>query len=191
MARLGADRMRLTFTALLVVSLLYLVQMAAAQTCGSQAGGKKCANNLCCSQYGYCGSTSEYCGNGCQSQCGGSGGGSPTTPGSKTGLASYYTAPYTPSACFGNDPNQFSQYFAAAGDSADANIWANKANCGKYFNIECQGKGCLGKGPIKVKIVDRCPNGCSGGRAFDLSEATFKAIANPDVGVITVKYSPA
>ena len=47
-----------------------------AQQCGSQAGGAKCANNLCCSQYGYCGSTSEYCGTGCQSQCGGGGGGS-------------------------------------------------------------------------------------------------------------------
>ncbi|XP_065623223.1 endochitinase-like, partial [Quercus suber] len=26
-------------------------------------------NGLCCSQYGWCGSTTEYCGNGCQSQC--------------------------------------------------------------------------------------------------------------------------
>ncbi|KAF3332197.1 chitinase 1-like protein [Carex littledalei] len=46
-----------------------------AQQCGSQAGGKTCANNLCCSQYGYCGSTTAYCGTTCQSQCGGSGGG--------------------------------------------------------------------------------------------------------------------
>ena len=38
-----------------------------AQQCGSQAGGATCANNLCCSQYGYCGSTSDYCGTGCQS----------------------------------------------------------------------------------------------------------------------------
>ncbi|KAJ1980487.1 hypothetical protein H4R35_001107 [Dimargaris xerosporica] len=26
----------------------------------------KCANNMCCSQHGYCGTTSEYCGAGCQ-----------------------------------------------------------------------------------------------------------------------------
>ena len=26
----------------------------------------KCSNNLCCSQYGYCGSTPDYCGTGCQ-----------------------------------------------------------------------------------------------------------------------------
>ena len=38
-----------------------------AQQCGSQAGGAVCADNLCCSQYGYCGSTSDYCCTGCQS----------------------------------------------------------------------------------------------------------------------------
>ena len=52
-----------------------------AQQCGTQKGGVKCANGLCCSQYGYCGSTNEYCGTGCQSNCpsttsGGSGGSS-------------------------------------------------------------------------------------------------------------------
>ncbi|XP_010555448.2 PREDICTED: endochitinase CH25 [Tarenaya hassleriana] len=30
--------------------------------------------NLCCSQYGWCGDTEPYCGQGCQSQCGPSGG---------------------------------------------------------------------------------------------------------------------
>ena len=33
---------------------------------------------LCCSQFGWCGNTNDYCGNGCQSQF--SSGGSPTTP---------------------------------------------------------------------------------------------------------------
>jgi rare lipoprotein A (peptidoglycan hydrolase) len=40
-----------------------------------------------------------------------------------------------------------------------------------------------------VKILDRCPNGCAGGRAFDLSNVAFSTIANLDVGVITVEYS--
>ncbi|KAJ4776451.1 Endochitinase [Rhynchospora pubera] len=40
-----------------------------AEQCGSQASGALCPDNLCCSQYGWCGSTSEYCGEGCQSQC--------------------------------------------------------------------------------------------------------------------------
>jgi hypothetical protein len=31
-----------------------------------------CANNMCCSQWGYCGTTTDYCGTGCQSgPCGG------------------------------------------------------------------------------------------------------------------------
>jgi hypothetical protein len=36
--------------------------------CG--AGKTSCGNNLCCSQWGYCGSTSDYCGTGCQSAFG-------------------------------------------------------------------------------------------------------------------------
>src|SRR5690606_38725706 len=27
----------------------------------------KCCNNLCCSKFGYCGNTSDYCGTACQS----------------------------------------------------------------------------------------------------------------------------
>ncbi|RWR90608.1 chitinase Ib [Cinnamomum micranthum f. kanehirae] len=46
------------------------------EKCGSQAGGATCPDGLCCSQYGYCGSTDAYCGPGCQSQC--SGGSTPT-----------------------------------------------------------------------------------------------------------------
>ncbi|KAJ3691325.1 hypothetical protein LUZ61_020489 [Rhynchospora tenuis] len=45
-----------------------------AEQCGSQAGGALCPDNLCCSQYGWCGNTSDYCGEGCQSQCTPSGG---------------------------------------------------------------------------------------------------------------------
>ncbi|KAJ3691322.1 hypothetical protein LUZ61_020486 [Rhynchospora tenuis] len=55
--------------------LTYLSLTTHAQQCGSQAGGANCANNLCCSKYGYCGSTSDYCGDGCQSQCSTGGGG--------------------------------------------------------------------------------------------------------------------
>lgn len=50
--------------------------------CGSLAGNKKCDNNLCCSQYGQCGTTGAYCNkaNGCQSQC-------KYTPAEITGIA--------------------------------------------------------------------------------------------------------
>uniref|UniRef100_A0A453TAR1 chitinase n=1 Tax=Aegilops tauschii subsp. strangulata TaxID=200361 RepID=A0A453TAR1_AEGTS len=53
--------------------------MAVAEQCGSQAGGATCPNCLCCSRFGWCGSTSDYCGDGCQSQCSGCGG-TPVTP---------------------------------------------------------------------------------------------------------------
>ena len=31
--------------------------------------GKKCPLNVCCSEYGFCGSTSDFCEAGCQSNC--------------------------------------------------------------------------------------------------------------------------
>ncbi|KAL2892915.1 Basic endochitinase, partial [Bienertia sinuspersici] len=43
------------------------------EQCGKQAGGALCPNGQCCSQYGWCGATTDYCGFGCQSQCSGSG----------------------------------------------------------------------------------------------------------------------
>ncbi|XP_026421201.1 chitinase 5-like [Papaver somniferum] len=49
--------------------LMGLFSSAMSQNCG-------CAPNLCCSQYGYCGSGNPYCGPGCRSgPCFGSGGG--------------------------------------------------------------------------------------------------------------------
>eukprot|EP00834_Sanchytrium_tribonematis_P008557 NODE_1044_length_2480_cov_0.378412.p1 type:complete len:231 gc:universal NODE_1044_length_2480_cov_0.378412:1761-2453(+) len=38
--------------------------------CGKSGNGAKCAANLCCSQYDYCGSTAQHCGTGCQSAFG-------------------------------------------------------------------------------------------------------------------------
>jgi len=36
--------------------------------CG--AGRGSCSGSMCCSQWGYCGTTTEYCGPGCQPQYG-------------------------------------------------------------------------------------------------------------------------
>ncbi|KAL6346130.1 hypothetical protein AAG906_025410 [Vitis piasezkii] len=61
---------------LLLFSFLLLVGASFGQEqCGSQAGGALCSGGLCCSQYGYCGSTPAYCSTGCQSQCTSGGGG--------------------------------------------------------------------------------------------------------------------
>nr|AAA98236.1 antifungal protein [Ipomoea nil]AAA98237.1 antifungal protein [Ipomoea nil] len=54
---------------LALASLLLTPSTIMAQQCGSQARGRLCGNGLCCSQWGYCGSTAAYCGAGCQSQC--------------------------------------------------------------------------------------------------------------------------
>ncbi|CAH9132128.1 unnamed protein product [Cuscuta epithymum] len=66
---------KLGFLALLIfiISLHQMSMSTLAQNCG-------CAQGLCCSQWGYCGSTDDYCGTGCKggpchSTGGGSGGG--------------------------------------------------------------------------------------------------------------------
>ncbi|KAF6172468.1 hypothetical protein GIB67_006981 [Kingdonia uniflora] len=53
----------------LVFTILLEKETLGQEQCGSQAGGALCPGSLCCSQYGFCGSTPEYCNNGCQSQC--------------------------------------------------------------------------------------------------------------------------
>ncbi|KAF5444065.1 hypothetical protein F2P56_036569 [Juglans regia] len=46
-----------------------LAGSTSAEQCGKQAGGALCPNGLCCSEWGWCGNTADYCGPGCQSQC--------------------------------------------------------------------------------------------------------------------------
>ncbi|GMP60890.1 hypothetical protein CsSME_00023576 [Camellia sinensis var. sinensis] len=45
----------------LIMIFPFLLAFATAQQCGRQAGGRTCPNNLCYSQYGYCGTTDDYC----------------------------------------------------------------------------------------------------------------------------------
>ena len=62
----------------LVCLLGSTVQRASAVQCGSQAGGALCPGGLCCSQWGWCGTTQPYCAcDTCQSQCTGC---TPTPP---------------------------------------------------------------------------------------------------------------
>ncbi|KAF7105110.1 hypothetical protein CFC21_105950 [Triticum aestivum] len=70
----------LKMVAMLAMAAMVIGTVRAAQ-CGSKAGGATCPNCLCCSRYGWCGSTPEYCGDGCQSQFSGCGGGAtPVSP---------------------------------------------------------------------------------------------------------------
>lgn len=52
------------------------------ENCGPGIGS--CANGECCSQYNWCGTTSDHCGNNCQPQYGTCGGGSSNEPGDET-----------------------------------------------------------------------------------------------------------
>ncbi|XP_074577590.1 endochitinase-like [Curcuma longa] len=55
----------------IVFGLSALLLGASGEQCGRQAGGAACPSGLCCSQFGWCGTTQDYCGSGnCQSQCG-------------------------------------------------------------------------------------------------------------------------
>ena len=48
---------------LFLFTLTILTKTAFSQNCGTTG----CARNLCCSRYGYCGTTAAYCGTGCRS----------------------------------------------------------------------------------------------------------------------------
>lgn len=45
------------------------IHVAADGDCGAANGNRLCPGGLCCSQYGWCGSTKDYCATGCQSNC--------------------------------------------------------------------------------------------------------------------------
>ncbi|CAL5402190.1 unnamed protein product [Camellia sinensis] len=63
--------MKMRSWALTILCLLaaLLITKGSAEQCGSQAEGALCPGGLCCSKYGWCGTTYDYCGPGCQSQC--------------------------------------------------------------------------------------------------------------------------
>ena len=52
--------MKYIFIALIT---LFIISSVFSQKCGKKHG--KCEDDACCSQYGWCGTTDEYCGDGC------------------------------------------------------------------------------------------------------------------------------
>ncbi|XP_058780911.1 endochitinase A2-like [Vicia villosa] len=77
MKRLAINQLSALVVVILVVIGSSRWCLADKAQCGSQAGGALCPNQLCCSAWGFCGSTPIYCGDGCQSQCPGT---SPSPP---------------------------------------------------------------------------------------------------------------
>ncbi|KAJ9172588.1 hypothetical protein P3X46_015805 [Hevea brasiliensis] len=73
---------------------LLLLDASSAEQCGKQAGNALCPSGLCCSQYGWCGSTPDYCSAGnCQSQCPGSSTPTPSPPTPSNGDVSSIITP--------------------------------------------------------------------------------------------------
>ncbi|XP_021743665.1 basic endochitinase-like [Chenopodium quinoa] len=68
-----------SYVTCVLIFLPCFLGIISAEQCGTQAGGALCPNGLCCSQHGWCGTTTPYCGTGCQSQCT-PGSSSPSTP---------------------------------------------------------------------------------------------------------------
>jgi len=56
--------LNIKFVAIAIVALLFAT--ANAQDCSKD---KPCEDGSCCSQWGYCGNTTEYCGDGCLATC--------------------------------------------------------------------------------------------------------------------------
>ncbi|XP_058113336.1 EG45-like domain containing protein [Magnolia sinica] len=103
------------------------------------------------------------------------------------GTATFYTPPYTPSACDGFEEEGV--MIAAASDA----FWANGAACGHRYKVTCTGATNLGdphpwrgSRSVVVKIVDYCPAGCRG--TIDLSQEAFASIADPDAGKINIAF---
>ncbi|CAL9174530.1 unnamed protein product, partial [Musa hybrid cultivar] len=106
---------------LLVIFTLASSLGAFAEQCGRQAGGALCPGGLCCSQYGWCGNTDPYCGQGCQSQCAGSTP-SPSTPSGGGSVGSIISSSLfeqmlkhrNDAACPGNGFYTYNAFIAAA-----------------------------------------------------------------------------
>ncbi|EXB93231.1 hypothetical protein L484_024570 [Morus notabilis] len=156
----------------MLVLFLWLVVGALAEQCGRQAGGKTCPNNLCCSQYGWCGNTDEYCSSskGCQSNCqggGGGGGGGGGDGASATNVRATYHY-YNPEQN-GWNLNAVSAY-CSTWDAGKSYAWRSKygwtafcgpsgprgqASCGRCLKVTNTRTGAQ----LTVRIVDQCSNG--------------------------------
>ncbi|KAI3442126.1 uncharacterized protein J3R85_001439 [Psidium guajava] len=108
------------------------------------------------------------------------------------GTAGHYDPPYTPSACFGYNPLEFSSSFLIA--VAGKGIWDNGACCGRQYWVCCisadRPKTCNPARLIQVRIVDRALSSVSRSSSnhatLVLSKIGFGAIANPSASSINV-----
>ncbi|NP_001315589.1 wound-induced protein WIN1-like precursor [Solanum lycopersicum] len=171
---------------LALVLCISLTSVTNAQQCGRQRGGALCGGNLCCSQFGWCGSTPEYCSpsQGCQSQCRGGPTPTPTPGGGAQVRATYHI--YNPQNV-GWDLNAVSAY-CSTWDANKPYSWRSKYgwtafcgpvgprgrdSCGKCLRVTNTRTGAQ----TTVRIVDQCSNG-----GLDLDINVFRQIDTDGVG---------
>ncbi|KAK6099998.1 hypothetical protein MT418_001369 [Batrachochytrium dendrobatidis] len=106
--------------------------ISANSQCGEEFG-TRCPYNTCCSKYGFCGKTSDHCGNGCQKDYG---------------------------ICWdGDKPPKSPAQPKAPASKADYPISAN-SQCGEEFGTRCPYNTCCSKYGFCGKTSDHCENGC-------------------------------
>ncbi|XP_076921756.1 EG45-like domain containing protein [Bidens hawaiensis] len=103
------------------------------------------------------------------------------------GQATFYTPPYIPSSCYGNQDRGVMIMAANSG------LFNNRGACGNRYRVSCTGRTnlgvlqpCTGR-TVDVTVVDLCP-GCASNQ-IDLSQEAFAVIANPDAGRINIDYN--
>ncbi|KAL8237026.1 hypothetical protein R6Q59_018107 [Mikania micrantha] len=112
----------------------------------------------------------------------------------EVGTAAQYSPPFLPTACYGQDPDQFpsSNLFAAAGDG----IWDNGAACGRQYLVKCisaeDQETCVPDQVIQVRIVDFALTTVSSptydGTTMVLSDTAFETIANFTADSINIEF---
>ncbi|PIA45177.1 hypothetical protein AQUCO_01700604v1 [Aquilegia coerulea] len=146
-------------------ALVCLIGAASAQNCGRQASGATCAGNICCSQWGWCGTSDDHClpSNNCQSNCRGSGSGGGGGGGeSATNVRSTYHV-YSP-AQNGWDLIKVGAY-CATWDADKPLAWRQQYGWTAF---------CGPAGPTEQASCGRCLRCSNGG--LDLEEGVFKKI---------------
>ncbi|KAF4381764.1 hypothetical protein G4B88_002914 [Cannabis sativa] len=156
---------KLSILVLALVLVVVAIGGTRAEQCGRQAGGVKCPNGLCCSQYGWCGNTFDYCSPqaGCQSNCWGG----PTPPSGETVVRATYHF-YNPAE--NNWDLMAVSAFCSTWDANKPFSWRSKYgwtafcgpsgprgrdSCGKCLRLRNVGTGAT----ITARIVDQCSNG--------------------------------
>ncbi|KAJ0030859.1 hypothetical protein Pint_12593 [Pistacia integerrima] len=101
-----------------------------------------------------------------------------------SGIATFYTPPYMPSACYGYEDQGV--MIAAASDA----FWNGGAACGQYYQVTCV-SGTNAGVPFPCQgsqsVVDHCPPGSCRG-TIDLSQEAYASVADTASGAINVYY---